>query len=47
MNKVELRNILYTACDNIDKLERVGIKLNNSEKNIVKGILYSLYYAVY
>lgn len=47
MNKAELRNILYTACDNADKLERVGIKLNDSEKNIVKGVLYSLYYAVY
>ena len=25
---------------------RVGVKLNNSEKNIVKGILYSLYYGI-
>lgn len=47
MNKAELRTILSTACDNIDRLERVGIKLKDSEKNIVKGILYSLYYAVY
>lgn len=47
MEKEELRTILSTACNNVDKLERVGIKLNDSEKNIVKGILYSLYYAIY
>lgn len=47
MDKEELRTIISTACNNVDKLERVGIKLNNSEENIVKGILYSLYYAIY
>lgn len=47
MDRVELRTILSTACDNVDKLERVGIKLNDSEENIVKGFLYSLYYAIY
>ena len=47
MDKEELETIIYTACNNVDKLERVGIKLNDSEKNIVKGILYSLYYAIY
>ena len=47
MDKQELRNILSTACNNVDKLERVGVKLNDSEANIVKGILYSLYYAIY
>lgn len=47
MDKEELKTILSTACYNVDKLERVGIKLNDSEKNIVKGVLYSLYYAIY
>ena len=47
MDKEELRTIISTACNNVDKLERVGIKLNDSETNIVKGILYSLYYAIY
>lgn len=27
MDKIDLRTILSTACDNVDKLERVGIKL--------------------
>lgn len=44
MNKEEFRDIIVSACNKVDKLERTGIKLNNSEKNIVKGILYSLYY---
>lgn len=47
MNKGELENIIATACKNVDKLERIGLKLNYSEKNIVKGVLYSLYYAIY
>lgn len=47
MDKEELKTILAKACTNVDKLERVGIKLYDSEENIVKGILYSLYYAVY
>lgn len=47
MDKEELRTILSTACNNVDKLGRVGIKLNDTERNIVKGILYSLYYAIY
>lgn len=47
MDKEELRTIISTACGNVDNLERVGIKLNDSEENIVKGILYSLYYAIY
>lgn len=47
MNRAELRTMLSTACDNVDKLERVGVKLNDSERNIVKGVLYSLYYAIY
>lgn len=46
MDKEELRTIISTACNNVDKLERVGIKLKDSEKNIVKGILYSLYYGI-
>lgn len=47
MDTEKLKIILSTACNNADKLERVGIKLNESETNIVKGILYSLYYAIY
>lgn len=47
MDKEELRTIISTACGNVDNLERVGIKLNDSEENVVKGILYSLYYAIY
>lgn len=47
MNKEELKNIIATACNNVDKLERIGLNLNDSEKNIVKGILYSLYNAIY
>lgn len=47
MDREELKTILYIACSNVDKLERVGIKLNDSEENVVKGILYSLYYAIY
>lgn len=47
MNKEQLENIMATACMNVDKLERIGIKLNDSEKNIVKGVLYSLYHAIY
>lgn len=47
MNKEELKTIISKACNNVDKLGRVGIKLNDSEENIVKGILYSLYYATY
>ena len=46
MDKEELKTILSTACNNVDKLERVGIKLYDPEKAIVKGILYSLYYAI-
>ena len=46
MDKEELRTIISRACINVDKLERVGIKLNDSERNIVKGILYSLYYGM-
>lgn len=38
MDKEELRTIISTACGNVDNLERVGIKLNDSERNIVKGI---------
>lgn len=47
MDKKELKIIMSAACNNVENLERVGIKLNDSEKNIVKGILYSLYYAIY
>ncbi len=47
MDTEKLKIIISTACNNVDKLERVGIKLNDSEKSIVKGILYSLYYAIY
>ena len=47
MGKEELKDIISIACTNVDKLERVELILNDSEKNIVKGILYSLYYAIY
>ena len=47
MDKEELKTIISIACSNVDRLERVGLKLNDSEKNIVKGILYSLYHAIY
>ena len=44
MSRTEFRSIIWTAYQNINKLESVGIKLNNSEKNIIKGILYLLHY---
>ena len=44
MSRTEFRSIIWTAYQNINKLESVGIKLSNSEKNIIKGILYLLHY---
>ena len=36
MDRGELKEILYIAGNNVDKLESVGIKLNYSEKELLK-----------
>ncbi len=42
MDKEELRTILVTACNNVDKLERIGVKLNrlHNTMNIKHLLLY-------